>query len=119
MLTVLAIGVFLLVVVVLMVRRKSSVVQRVPQNKRNEFGGVALRPALESCEAAKQLAGRRLLMKDAPALPLEGCTERCRCAYKRFTDRRHELRRATDCGIAPPIIFDAQERRKNLNRRNR
>lgn len=119
MITALAIGVFLLVMAVLIVRRKSSVVQRTPQKKPNRFAAVELKPSLESCEAAHQLAGKRLLANDAPALPLEGCTERCRCAYKRFTDRRQERRRASDYGLPAPIIFAGQDKRKSPDRRKR
>ena len=104
-------------IAVFIVRRKSSVAKKVPQKKPNRFAAVELMPALESCEAAQQLAGKRILANDAPVLPLEGCTERCRCAYKRLADRRQGQGRASDYGLPGPIMFTGQDKRKKRDRR--
>lgn len=119
MTTVLAIGVILLAMAVIVVRRRSAAGRATPRKQPNKFAAAELQPGLESCEAARQLAGKRLLATDAPMLPLDGCTERCRCAYKRYTDRRQEARRTADYGFEPTITFVGQERRRNPDRRKR
>ncbi len=49
------------------------------------------------CEAAKSVAGRRILSASAPLLPLRECDAReCLCSYKRYQDRRTDARRVSD-----------------------
>ena len=52
------------------------------------------------CSAAEALAGKPLLAREAPILPLPGCDRsKCRCRYNRLADRRTEARRASDVGM--------------------
>lgn len=49
------------------------------------------------CAAARSIAGHRFLSNSAPLLPLRECDAReCQCAYKRYNDRRTDVRRASD-----------------------
>jgi hypothetical protein len=47
------------------------------------------------CEAARALKGKRFLGADAPRLPLNECATpgACRCAYRKYADRREGPRR--------------------------
>jgi hypothetical protein len=53
-----------------------------------------------SCEAVQQLAGKRFLAEEAPLFPLRDCDQgNCGCTYRRYPDRRIDLRRAADLGF--------------------
>ena len=55
---------------------------------------IAIRSRGEPCRAARAMAGRRLLSREAPSLPLPGCTSAsCRCSYIHYDDRRVDDRR--------------------------
>jgi hypothetical protein len=49
----------------------------------------------ETCAKAQALHDKRLLARDAPALPLKGCTmsAACNCMYRHYADRRAAPRR--------------------------
>lgn len=52
------------------------------------------------CEAVQQLAGKRFLAQEAPLFPLRDCDQAdCGCTYRRYPDRRIDLRRAADLGF--------------------
>jgi hypothetical protein len=64
---------------------------------QNPYHAVSVQAAGGTCAPAAALAGRRFLAREAPALPLAGCsTARCTCVYKHHDDRRVGPRRATD-----------------------
>ena len=69
----------------------------------SSYHAVAIRPAKDACEAAKEAAGQRYLSKDAPLLPLKDCTrpEHCACRYQHYDDRRAGPRRESE-GAPPP-----------------
>lgn len=49
----------------------------------------------DCCQAVKAVSKQRFLEKDVPMLPLDDCdAEFCQCSYKRFDDRRTDVRRA-------------------------
>lgn len=53
-----------------------------------------------SCKAVQRLVGQRLLCSEAPLVPLPNCDQpRCDCKYRRYDDRRAELRRGEDVGF--------------------
>jgi antitoxin (DNA-binding transcriptional repressor) of toxin-antitoxin stability system len=49
----------------------------------------------EPCARAVAMRDKRLLARDAPALPLKGCTmsATCQCMYRHYADRRAGPRR--------------------------
>src|ERR1700675_3997505 len=67
--------------------------------KRSSTGGdfraVSLAPSISCCAAAKHVTGRRVLLREAPRLPLEACTmpTNCSCKFRKDVDRRDSDRR--------------------------
>ena len=67
--------------------------------KRLDIGGdfraVSVAPSVKCCAAAKQATGRRVLLREAPRLPLEACTmsANCLCKFHKDADRRDSDRR--------------------------
>ena len=59
--------------------------------RRAKYQGVSVKTnGKYMCEAAFYLEGTRFLAHEAPSLPLHGCadSQKCRCVYKHFHDRR-------------------------------
>jgi hypothetical protein len=83
------------------------------------FQAIAIHRGVPCCELARKFGEHRFLAKDAPALPLRGCTmpERCQCRYLKYKDRRTEARRMVDFGLAARL-FDGKERRARNGRRS-
>jgi hypothetical protein len=80
---------------------------------------VSVKPGPGACSVADTGRDRRWLSREAPALPLPGCTspERCRCTYKHHDDRRSMDRRAEDTdAFARPVKVE-NERRTRKSRR--
>jgi len=74
------------------------------------------------CKAVEAIAGQRLLTDEAPCLPLPDCDQPiCNCTYKRYTDRRTDIRRDADVGIgiASQMYNDGCRRDKAAGRRNK
>jgi hypothetical protein len=59
------------------------------------WSAVRLVPHGEVCARATALHEKRFLAREAPALPLKGCTlsSSCNCMYKHYVDRRTGPRR--------------------------
>ena len=67
-----------------------------------------------------QASDRRWLSREAPMLPLPGCSkpESCRCTYQHHQDRRSgEGRRAAEVDAFARPVKVATERRTGRNRR--
>lgn len=82
------------------------------------FQAISIYRGLICCEMARKFSEHRFLVRDAPSLPLSGCTmrEKCHCKYIKHRDRRGEARRLIDFGMASRI-FDGRERRARGGRR--
>lgn len=53
------------------------------------YAAVAVEPGLIACRKVEMYAGKRMLEKNAPLLPVPGCDVRaCNCRYRKFADRR-------------------------------
>jgi hypothetical protein len=76
------------------------------------FQAISIYRGLVCCEMARRFSEHRFLVRDAPQLPLSGCTMRktCQCKYIKHKDRRSEPRRLIDFGVASRM-FDGKERR--------
>ena len=96
--------------------RKSANLRTTPANP--SYRAVTVYSRVSCCDAATRLAGRKFLADYAPQLPLGGCTqpESCRCRYRHLEDRRQEMRRDADYGLAGRH-YHAQERRTRGDRR--
>jgi hypothetical protein len=72
-----------------------------------------------SCVVAHDARKKRYLSKEAPTLPLEGCTKRgnCPCTYKHHEDRRGNQRRKEGAGISSSAGKHGSERRSSGGRR--
>jgi len=81
------------------------------------FGAVEIRMRRGACDGARALEGQRFLAKDAPALPLKGCTAaQCSCSFGKLSDRRTDGRRLEYGGLSA-TLFLTNSRRKKRDRR--
>ena len=87
--------------------------------KQQKFRGIEVIPDSDACcDAAREMAGQRLLSKDAPRLPLAACTQQqCNCRYVHYTDRRTDYRRDGDIGIGTREMFYKDCRRSRAKGR--
>jgi hypothetical protein len=76
------------------------------------FQAISIYRGIRSCDIAKRFADHRFLAREAPQLPLSGCTmnANCECRYLKHKDRRGQPRRLIEFGLAPRL-FDGKERR--------
>jgi hypothetical protein len=83
------------------------------------FQAISIYRGIDACAAAKRFADYRFLAKDAPQLPLAGCTmpAGCQCKYLKHKDRRIESRRLSDFGMTRRGFFGGQDRRLRQGRR--
>ena len=84
------------------------------------FQAISIYRGIDACTAAKRFADYRFLAKDAPPLPLMGCTmpAGCQCKYLKHKDRRTESRRLSDFGATRRGFFAGQDRRLRQGRRS-
>lgn len=82
------------------------------------FRAISIFRGVRCCEMARKFSDHRFLARDAPQLPMMGCTmpEQCECRYIRHKDRRGEPRRIMDFG-ASTRIYIGKERRRLKGRR--
>ncbi len=83
------------------------------------FQAISIYRGLICCDVARKFSEHRFLARDAPPLPLVGCSmpKTCQCKYIKHKDRRTEARRMMDFGLAARL-FDGRERRKHGGRRS-
>lgn len=83
------------------------------------FQAISIYRGLICCDSARKFSEHRFLARDAPSLPLSGCTmpEKCHCKYIKHKDRRSESRRLVDFGMVARL-FDGRDRRKRGGRRS-
>ena len=64
-------------------------------NSTGDFRAVEIAPSIMCCSAAMQVRGRSYLLRQAPRLPLVGCTmpANCSCKFRKSADRRDSDRR--------------------------
>ena len=63
--------------------------------RTGDFRAVEIAPSVMCCEAAMHARGRPYLLREAPRLPLYGCTmpTKCSCKFIKNADRRDSDRR--------------------------
>lgn len=83
-----------------------------------DYRAVSLVPGSTCCMAAKNVAGKQFLWREAPHLPLVDCTKptECSCKLRKKTDRRDDERRLPSAGESARW-FTGNERRKRRGRR--
>jgi hypothetical protein len=93
--------------------------QKKPYRIRIEpWGAVRLVTHGEACARATALVAKRFLDRDAPVLPLKGCTlsAACNCLYKHYVDRRAGPRRDEEVS-GRRVVRAPVERRSARGRR--
>ncbi len=84
----------------------------------NPWHAVSVAPCRRACLSARNAMGVRFLSKEAPTLPLTGCTSvACECRYRHHEDRRRSLRRASDV-MQTARAWNGREQRNSHGRRN-
>lgn len=98
---------------------KDPAKQGTPASDRR-WHAVSVKPGPGACSVADSGRNRRWLSREAPMLPLPGCTrpEKCRCTYQHHEDRRSsEGRRAEEVDAFARPVKVAHERRTGKTRR--
>jgi len=90
-----------------------------PKVSDRRWHAVSVKPGPRACDAASTGTDRRWLSREAPMLPLPGCThpDRCRCTYQHHEDRRTGGRRANEIDAFSRSPRVGQERRTRKSRR--
>jgi hypothetical protein len=90
-----------------------------PANIPKKWHAISVEAKALSCVTAQDLRKKRFLSKEAPALPLEGCTKRasCSCTYRHHDDRRSKARRDSEARISK-AGKSGIERRSSRGRRS-
>jgi len=86
---------------------------------KKRWHAVSIKSSSSACPAATAAKGQRWLSREAPQLPLPGCTrpDTCRCTYRHHEDRRGEGRRAEDTDAFRRPSAVQVERRSRYDRR--
>jgi len=84
------------------------------------FQAISIFRGTRACEMARRFSEHRFLAREAPQLPLTGCTmsESCECRYIRHKDRRSESRRSGDVFATAARSVEYKERRLRRGRRS-
>ena len=79
---------------------------------QSSFSAVAIRPDIIACDNVRIYAGKRMLEKNAPVLPVPGCDiDKCGCRYQKFADRRSGAERRLPLGgTQAPVLVRRAER---------
>jgi hypothetical protein len=90
-----------------------------PIGPTRRFQAISIYRGTTACPTAKRFSEHRFLAKDAPQLPLVGCTmaSTCQCRYLKHKDRRSDRRRLLDFS-ASSRNFLGQDRRQRIGRRS-
>ncbi|MEQ1598657.1 MAG: hypothetical protein ABL880_04740 [Methylotenera sp.] len=80
---------------------------------------VEIKTGLMPCKAVGVYKSKRLLMNEAPMLPLSGCnnSKECECKFARYEDRRRGDRRTMIKAAASQIIAEQENKRIRRDRR--
>jgi len=97
---------------------KSSAKGKPPAGSKR-WHAVSVKPCPGSCPTATSGRDQRWLSREAPQLPLPGCTrpDTCRCTYQHHEDRRAGGRRAEDTDAFRRPSHTLVERRGHHDRR--
>lgn len=85
------------------------------------FAAVSIVTPSTCCTAVKELAGRKLLARDAPRLPLPECSSpgQCKCRFQKHPDRRGDDEdRRLFTTQQRSIWYSGNQRRKSVGRRS-
>lgn len=78
---------------------------------RHPYHCVTVERGWYACGAVRGLGEKRYLSREAPLLPIPGCTlQRCQCRYIHYDDRRIEERRSPFGRNSPPGSASGERR---------
>jgi hypothetical protein len=101
--------------------KKSQPAAPVAPKPKAKWHAVSVSSEAGSCFPARLLKGLRFLSTEAPPLPLTECTQpaSCTCTYKKYNDRRAELRRSHEIsGIRSPSPENDQRTTRGRRKRD-
>lgn len=82
------------------------------------YPAVGIRYNLLACRAVQKYYDQRFLARDAPTLPVPGCTVRpCPCRYVHYSDRRAGEERRAQYGIHRSMNTNLSSERRRSNER--
>lgn len=91
------------------------------RNQTGKYKSVSIRAGENACGPVKKYGGRRLLVSEAPTLPLSTCSAKtCSCNFFTYGDRRSCLtnRRTNSRDVTTASSqFSGRDRRKGTERR--
>jgi hypothetical protein len=101
-----------------MVSKDRGVLDKPKADRR--WHAVSVKPGQRACAAATSGRELRWLSREAPMLPLPGCTQpdSCHCTYSHHDDRRSGSRRANEMDAFVRPVKVVNERRRGRNRRS-
>ena len=85
------------------------------------YPAVSVEPCPDACcKAVLEFSGKRLLIGDAPILPLDACDRyaQCQCRYEKWDDRRQEDRRLVVAGMGNHSFNSDEKRALKRGRRS-
>lgn len=101
--------------------RKKAARTEARSSASKSYKAVSIIPGSNPCEAVLTFEGRRLLVEDAPKLPLTDCgSSSCSCKYVRHEDRRdtrEERRQPFSMRTDLHGITGGEEKRQRAGRR--
>lgn len=117
MLELLALSVVLILVAAIVLRVQQQAAHKRAESKPQSFRAVGIRVPAGACSAVREYTGKRFLGKEAPQLPVLGCSVApCLCRYLHFADRRAEDRRV-QYGVMNRLRGEINSDRRRYDRR--
>lgn len=106
-----------LILAAVVVMRFQRATRTQADSQLKSFRAVGIRTATGACSAVRNYGGKRFLGKEAPKLPVAGCSAKpCLCRYIHFADRRAEDRRV-QYGVMNRFNNEAGFERRRHDRR--
>jgi hypothetical protein len=99
-------------------RERQAIRNRPSRSELHKYHAVTIAQGRTACSGSIQLGDRRFLSKDAPPLPLPGCSRQvCRCRYIHHADRRRAEDRRFPFGVRKHSESSITSERRSLDRR--
>jgi hypothetical protein len=91
-----------------------------PQGIPKQWHAVCVDAKTSSCAKAQEMRKKRFLSREAPVLPLDGCSnpDKCPCTYTHYDDRRGKSRRDEEAKLSSKAKKPTSERRMSRGRRS-
>jgi len=96
--------------------KKAGKAHAIPERSSDtRWRAVEIQPGLMCCESASNIANEIFLASEAPAFPLDNCSQKvCRCKYKFHEDRRSGEDRRDESITLSSVTQGYEEDRRHL-----